>query len=106
MKPGKDIWDRSKDGNRKQQRSFLRFAIVATAIFMAVMLLRKDNIFRWIQAGVTIGRQNRQIEFYRKDIQRLDDRIRLLTRDRDSLETFAREEYHFAEPGDDVYLVP
>ena len=106
MKLGKDIWDKSKDGNRKQQRSFLRFAIVATSIFLLVMLVKKDNVFRWIQAGLAIRSQNRQIERYERDIRSLDARIRLLTEDRDSLETFAREQYHFAEPGDDVYLVP
>ena len=106
MKLGKDIWDKSKDGSRKEQRSFLRFAIVATAIFLLLMLLKKDNLFRWVQAGVTIGAQNRQIERYQKDIDRLDERIKLLTRDRDSLETFAREQYQFAEPGEDVYLIP
>lgn len=106
MKLGKDIWDKSKDGNRKQQRSFLRFAIVATSIFLLVMLVKKDNVFRWIQAGLAIRSQNRQIEHYERDIRSLDARIRLLTEDRDSLETFAREQYHFAEPGDDVYLVP
>ena len=106
MRLGKDIWDKSKDGNRKQQRSFLRFAIVATSIFLLVMLVKKDNVFRWIQAGLAIRSQNRQIERYERDIRSLDARIRLLTEDRDSLETFAREQYHFAEPGDDVYLVP
>ena len=30
----KDIWDKSKDGNRAPQRSFLRFAIVITAVFV------------------------------------------------------------------------
>ena len=35
----------------------------------------------------------------------MDDRIRSLTSSRDSLEKFAREHFHFAEPGDDVFII-
>ena len=37
-KYSKDLWDREKDGSRKEQRSFLRYAIVATALFLIFML--------------------------------------------------------------------
>jgi cell division protein FtsB len=35
----------------------------------------------------------------------MDKEIGALTGNRDSLEKFARETYHFAAPGEDVYLV-
>ena len=100
----KDLWDRDKDGNKKEQRSFLRYAIVATVIFLLFMFLKKDNLVNWVQAGITLRRQERQIERYREENAELDRRIRVMTRDRDSLERFAREEFFFAEPGDDVYI--
>ena len=100
----RDIWDRSKDGNKKEQRSFLRYAIVATVIFLLFMFLKKDNLVNWVQAGITLRRQQRQIELYRQENAELDRRIRVMTGDRDSLERFAREEFFFAEPGDDVYI--
>ena len=34
----------------------------------------------------------------------MDSRIDNLTSNRDSIETYARETYHFAAPGDDVYI--
>ena len=34
----------------------------------------------------------------------MDKEIDLLTTNKDSLEKFAREEFHFASPGDDVYI--
>ena len=40
----------------------------------------------------------------KEDNERLDDEIRMLSTSRDSLEKFAREEFGFAEPGDDVYM--
>ena len=43
---------------------------------------------------------------YRDEIEEMDRQIQMLTHEKDSLETFAREQFHFAEPGDDVYLIP
>lgn len=101
----KDIWNRDKDGNKKEQRSFIRYAIVATALFLLFLFLKKDSIVSWVQAGVTLRRQERQIEHYRQENEDLDRQIRMLTGDRDTLERFAREQFYFAEPGDDVYII-
>ena len=101
----KDIWNRDKDGSKKEQRSFLRYAIVATALFLLFMFLKKDSIVHWVQAGVTLRRQRRQIELYRRENEELDRRIRMMTGNRDTLERYAREQFFFAEPGDDVYII-
>ena len=100
----KDIWDREKDGGNAPQRSFLRFAIVITAIIVLFLFIKKDNVVRWVQAGFTLRQQERRIESLKEDNDRLDEQIRLLSTSRDSLEIFAREEFGFAEPGDDVYI--
>ena len=101
----KDIWNRDKDGNRREQRSFVRYAIVATALFVLFLFLKKDSIVNWVQAGITLRRQERQIEQYRQENEELDQRIRMMTGDRDTLERYAREQFFFAEPGDDVYII-
>lgn len=98
----KDLWNRDKDGNRKEQRSFLRYAIIATVVFLLFMFLKKDNLVNWVQAGLSLRRQERQIEQYQRENEELDRRIRVMTGDRDSLERYAREQFYFAEPGDDV----
>ena len=100
----KDIWNRDKDGSRKEQRSFLRYAIIATVVFLLFMFLKKDNLVNWVQAGLSLRRQERQIEQYQRENEELDRRIRVMTGDRDSLERYAREQFYFAEPGDDVYI--
>jgi cell division protein FtsB len=35
----------------------------------------------------------------------MNEEIQALTNSRDSLEKFARETYHFAAPGEDVYII-
>ena len=101
----KHIWDRSQDGNAYEQRSFLRYAIVATALAVVFLFVKKDSIVRWVQAGFTIRDQERQIKNYVEDNARLDGQIRMMTADKDTLETFARENFFFSEPGDDVYII-
>lgn len=86
------------------RRSFLRYAIVATVLFVAFLFLKSDNIIRWIQAGFTLRNQERQIEMLRQKNEELDRKIELMSTDKDSLETFSREEFFFAAPGDDVYI--
>ena len=100
----KNLWSKENDGANKELRSFVRYAIIVTAIFTVFIFVKKDSVIRWIQAGFTISRQERQMEVYRNDIKELDKQIAVLSNDRDTLETLAREQYNFAEPGDDVYL--
>lgn len=101
----KNIWNRSKDRANKEERSFLRFAMVVTLGFLVFFsVIKRDNLFRWVEAGFTVRRQEKQIEFYEADIQRLQNEVKNLTTDKDSLEKYAREKFLFAEPGEDVYI--
>jgi cell division protein FtsB len=100
----KDIWNRDKDGNKKEQRSFLRYAIIATVLFAVFLFLKKDNVVNWVQAGFTLRRQRNQIEQLERENEELDRRIKVMRENRDTLERYAREEFYFAEPGDDVYI--
>ena len=99
-----NIWNRDKDGNRRDQRSFLRYAIVATAIMVVFLFVKRDNVIRWVQAGFTLRKQEQKIEQYERENARLDSTINTLTNNRDSLEKFARENFNFAAKGEDVYI--
>lgn len=89
---------------KKIKKSFIRYAIIATVLCVAFLLLKKDNLFRWIQTGFTLNAQKKQIEALTQDNAALDARIDDLTNNRDSLERFARETYGFCEGEEDVYL--
>ena len=89
-----------------EKKNFLRFVIIATAIFLVVLLVKKDSVLRWVQTGFELRRQRKEIEYYQKQIRNLDSRIEGLSTNRDTLEAYAREQFFFAEPGDDVYLEP
>ncbi len=102
----KDIWDKDKDGSNAEKRSFVRYAIVATAVFIILVgFLNKNNLVRWIRSGIEIQQQERQIKEYEADIKDMEEKINGLTTSKDSLEEYARENFNFAEPGDDVYIL-
>ena len=102
----KNIWNRKKDGNSRELRSFIRVAIISLAMAVVFLFAKKDNVIRWVEAGVTINRQNREIRANNRRIARMQQRLEDLTTNRDSLEKYAREKFHFKEKGDDIYLVP
>lgn len=102
----RDIWRRDLDGKNAEKRSFIRYAIIVTALFVLLVgFLNQNNIVRWVSAGSEIRRQDKQIERYGAEIKEMDRQIHALKSNRDSLEQFAREEFGFKEPGDDVYVL-
>jgi cell division protein FtsB len=45
------------------------------------------------------------IQQYEEQNAEMDRRINMIRTDRDTLEKFAREQFNFAVPGEDVYIV-
>lgn len=91
---------------KEEHRSFMRYALVVTFLFLLFVLFKPgSNIFNWLDARREISRQEKQISEYGKELEELDKRINLLTSDRDTLEKFAREKFHLAAPGEDVFIL-
>ena len=64
-----------------------------------------NTFVHWIRAGIEINRQEKIIEMYRKENAELDRRVNMIKNDVDTLEKFAREQFRFAAPGEDVYVI-
>ena len=85
----------------------LKYILWSSVAFLVIVcFFRHDNLIRWIRAGFTLRKQEKQIEWYNKEISELDKQIEAMSTNRDTLEMYAREHFLFAEPGDDVYLIP
>ena len=101
--------DKKGKGNRltrSDHNYFLPFVIVVTAVAaLWLLFFSHSSVLNWVRASWEIQRQERQMDQYRSEIDAMDAEIQALTNSRDSLEKFARETYHFAAPGEDVYLV-
>ena len=101
--------DKKQKGNlltRSDHNYFLPFVIVITALAaLWLLFLSHSSVLNWVRANLEIQRQERQMERLRNDIDAMDAEIQALTNSRDSLEKFARETYHCAAPGEDVYII-
>ena len=95
-----------RDIFRGPHRNFAWFATVTTGLFLIFWLVGSGNTFiHWAKAGLEIRRQEKLIEEYERQNAEMDSRIKMIKTDKDTLEKFAREQFNFAVPGEDVYVV-
>jgi cell division protein FtsB len=95
-----------RDIFRGPHRNFAWFATVTTGLFLIFWLVGSGNTFiHWAKAGLEIRRQEKLIEEYERQNAEMDSRIKMIKTDKDTLEKFAREQFNFAVPGEDVYIV-
>ena len=101
--------DNKQKGNlltRSDHNYFLPFVIIITAVAaLWLLFFSHSSVLNWVRANWEIQRQEREMDRLRRDIDAMDAEIQALSNSRDSLEKFARETYHFAAPGDDVYIL-
>ncbi len=95
-----------KDIFTGEHRKFAWFAVIVTAIFVFLWTFGPGNtIVHWVRAAKEIRWQEKEMEKCRQEIERMNENIEGLKTDRDSLEKFARERFHFADSGEDVYII-
>ena len=101
-----EIWDKVKSVYTGERRKFAWFVTVVLVVFVfSWMFGRGNTIFHWIDAKKEYRNQNAQIENYRNEIDKMDMVIDQRESNLDTLEKFAREQYNFAAPGEDVYVI-
>ena len=91
---------------RSDHNYLLPFVIVVTTLVALWLLFFAHNsVLSWIRAAIEEKNQQKEMARLQGEIDSMDAEIEALKDNRDSLESFARETYHFAAPGDDVYIV-
>lgn len=89
-----------------QHRKFAWFVLITTSIFLFTWIVGPGTtVIHWAKTRITIARQESLIKELKRENAELDKKINLLKHDRDTLEKFAREQFHFSAPGEDVYLI-
>ena len=101
-----EIWEKEKREFTGERRKFAWFVAVVFVVFVfSWMFGRGNTVFHWINAKREVRRQEAQIEEYKRQIEEMDGSIDQRVTDLDTLEKFAREQYKFAAPGEDVYVI-
>ena len=87
-------------------RKFAWYVVISTTLLIVLWFVGPGNTFiHWGKSALEVRRQEKVIDKYERENAELDRRIEMISTDRDTLEKFAREQYNFAVPGEDVYLV-
>ena len=81
--------------------------IIGVTVLVVLWLgfFARNSLMDWARSSLQERSQKRQMERLQREIQEMDAEIQALSRNRDSLEKYARETYHFAAPGEDVYIL-
>lgn len=82
-----------------------KYFLVGFIFLVWICFIDTNNVGRMIRSRITLRNQRRQIEFYQKEISKMDRKLDQLRSERDSLEKFAREEYFYHQDGEDVYVI-
>ena len=82
-----------------------KYFVVGFIFLVWICFFDTNNVGQMIRSRVTLRRQQRQIEFYKREISNMDRKLQQLRSERDSLEKFAREEYYYHQDGEDVYVI-
>ena len=95
---------------KKTFRDFLKsrgagYAGIVVFFLIILCVYPGNNLFTWIAARHEIKNQERKIRNYQLEILDMESQINELTDNKDSLEQFAREHFHFTEPGEEVFLI-
>ena len=96
-----------KSGNffRGGRGSFVRYAVIVTLLFILwAGFLRRDSMLGWVKARMEFRAQEKEKARYRHEIEEMEEHVRALTEDLDSLEQFARETYRFHAPDEEVFI--
>ncbi len=99
----KDRWAWLK---RSDHNYLIPFVIVVTTmVALWLLFFAHNSVLNWIRASVEVQAQEKEMARLQSEIDAMEHEIDALRNNRDSLESFARDTYHFASPGDDVYIL-
>ena len=81
-----------------------KYIIVSIAFAVWILFLDASSIYNIIKQERKLQKLNRNIENYKKDIDRLKELEKLFA-SKKNLEKFAREEHNMREKDEDVFII-
>ena len=91
---------------RGEHGTFFKFTVFSVALFLILWLTGPGNtLIHWGKAKSELKHQKKQMAIYQQEIEHMRRQVEMLNSDSDTLEKFAREQFYFSVPGEDVYIV-
>lgn len=82
-----------------------KYFLVTLLFLLWILFFDTNNIIRWFSNINEVKEQEKQKIYYKRQIEITDEKLKELGSNRDSLEKFAREQYLFHEPSEEIFLV-
>ena len=82
-----------------------KYLLVTLFFVVWVFFFDTNNLLRWYSDMRDVAAQERQKAYYKEAIRETDEQLKELSSNRDSLEKIAREQYHFHEPDEDLFII-
>ncbi len=100
------IWQNIKNLYTGENRTFTWFVTLWLLYFAWSWLFGSGNtIPQYLDSKQELRSQNDSIEYYRNELEKLDKIIQERESNVEVLEKYAREQYNFAAPNEDVYII-
>lgn len=87
------------------RNKYFKYILFGVIFIVTTFFLCSNNITVFLNENRTLKNQSVTINELEREIESNKTKIRQLKSERDSLEKFAREQYYFHAPGEDVYIV-
>ena len=95
-----------RDLFKGEHGTFFKFVAFNVTLFVVLWIVGPGNtVVHWARSRSELRHQKKQMELYQSEIEQMRRQVRMLESNRDSLEKFAREQFYFSAPGEDVYVV-
>lgn len=82
-----------------------KYLLVTVFFLVWILFFDANNLLQWYSDMKDVAAQEKQKAYYKEAIQKTDEQLKELRSNRDSLEKFAREQYYFHEPDEEVFIV-
>jgi Septum formation initiator. len=82
-----------------------RYFLVTLFFLVWILFVDSNNLFNWYSGVREVAKQERKKEYYKNAIKHTEDRLKELSSNKDSLEKFAREQYLFHTPDEEIFIV-
>ncbi len=82
-----------------------KFLIVGIVFAVWITFFDNNSLIDWAKVVLNISDQEKQKDYYNKEIEATEEKLLELGSNLDSLEKFAREQYFFKEEGEDIFIV-
>jgi len=82
-----------------------KYVITLLVFLLWVTVFDKISLIDWVNSRMEVRRMKAERQYYQQQLKSTIEAVQQLRYNDESLETFAREEYGFHKPNEDVFVV-